>query len=345
MKYRQWFFVALSPLLLVVALVGVRSFGGSGGVASAHTGTGSAHLEIDMNGDGGWCTDIDTTAIHAAGVPYEVAICLSEDTDAPPQAFNVELLYDDTLNSCTDKANVSPMDDDNPDANSGVTTWGTSLGTGWDCSGSLPALNPVCDKDPTHTGPGKGLAFITCASTAGPWTLPIGETVSAPIAVVTLHASSPGVDNLDLANVAVYVPYGLDPLNTFGATDTKTGGTQPTPTVTPTRTTVPTATSTPSCGGVEQDPCPTSTVTPRAWTKTPTPEPTGTPTPTEPAPPPPPPPPPPPSGGTMPQVVPPGTGTGSGSVDWTISLMWTLAGAGALSVFLGGLYLRRARNR
>jgi len=47
----------------------------------------------------------------------------------------------------------------------------------------------------------------------------------------------------------------------------------------------------------------------------------------------------------MPQVVPPGTGTGSGSGDWTASLMWTLAGAGALSVFLGGLYLRRARNR
>jgi hypothetical protein len=47
----------------------------------------------------------------------------------------------------------------------------------------------------------------------------------------------------------------------------------------------------------------------------------------------------------MPQVVPPGTGTGSGSVAWTTSLMWTLAGAGALSVFVGGLYLRRARNR
>ena len=47
----------------------------------------------------------------------------------------------------------------------------------------------------------------------------------------------------------------------------------------------------------------------------------------------------------MPQGVPPGTGTGSGGVAWTTSLMWTLAGAGALSVFLGGLYLRRARNR
>jgi len=351
-------------LLLVVALVGVRSFGGSPDVAAAN----GAKIEIDMVKDGNdWCNPVNNAATHTVGpATYEVAICLTNAL-APPASFNIELKYNDLWNSCTDVANSGTGLDDNPDANAGPTVGGTywpsealSLGTvadaAWDCS--VGGTNyPVCDTNTAERGAGKGVAFLTCGAPSADLvdlTLPVGAGVSSPIAVVTLKAEGAGVDNLAFGIVKVadesvetIVACNVNDGWTacIGATDTKTG--EPAePTATPTATMTPAATNTP-CG---PGGCPTSTVTPRAWTKTPTPAPTGTPAPSEPGgpgepAPPPPPPPPPPSGGAMPQVVPPGTGTGSGGGAWTTSLMWTLAGAGALSVFLGGLYLRRARNR
>jgi len=356
MKYRQWFLLALSPLLLVVALVGVRSFGGSPDVAAAN----GAKIEIDMVKDGSdWCNPVNNAATHTVSANpldvYEVAICLT-NAEAPPASFNIELLYNDLWNSCTDVANAGTGLDDNPDANAGTTYWDTvghSLGTvGWDCSAGGTNY-PVCDTNTAERGAGKGVAFLTCGAPSadpGDLTLPVGASVSSPIAVVTLKAVGAGVDNLafGIVKVADYdvetiMACPADGANCVPAADTKEG--EPAePTATPTSTMTPAATNTP-CG---PGGCPTSTVTPRAWTKTPTPAPTDTPAPSEPGgpgEPAPPPPPPPPTGGTMPQVVPPGTGTGSGGGDWTTSLMWTLAGAGALSVFLGGLYLRRARNR
>jgi hypothetical protein len=52
-----------------------------------------------------------------------------------------------------------------------------------------------------------------------------------------------------------------------------------------------------------------------------------------------------PTGGQLPQVVPPGTGSGPDGIAWASTAVWLLAAAGAVSVSLGGLYLRRARRR
>jgi hypothetical protein len=329
MKYRQWFLLALSPLLFAVALVGVRSFGGPD-VAHAQ----APQLQLDLDQDSGWCNDIDNTANVQNGATHKAAICLTGvNTLAAVSDFNIVVNYTSTLNSCVSKGQSGTALDANPDFIS-------TVGTGWDCSGG--GLNyPKC-------GETAGQAFITCGTVNDPGTY---ATANSAIAVIEWTANNTGADALSWGAGAMYDYSGAlvvrcPGANCLGSTVTKQGPTSTPGPATPTNTPPPTATNTPWCGGLRQTPCPTSTPTPKSWTKTPTPTLTGTPAaPTEPAPPPPPPPPPPPTGGQLPAVVPPATGTGSGSVDWTISLMWALAGAGALSVFLGGLYLRRARNR
>ena len=346
MKYRQWFLLALSPLLFAVALVGVRSFGGSPDVAQAAV----PQLKLDLVEDTGWCDTINATDTVVTGHPHQAAICLT-GANLGPYTMDIIVKFGGAgLNTCLTESCTGACLDANPDA---ILTddSGPFGGTLWDCSGGDPALHPRCVDDPVEgagtPGPLPGEAFITCGTT---------DTVGAVdgnlvIAVIEWTADYAGTDTLtfgdsymadDEYNAIVSCPG----TNCIGASVTKTGETAPTPTNTPPPTATPTATATRSCGLPEQPAC---TPTPRAWTKTPTPAPTGTPAPSEPGepaqPPPPPPPPPPPTGGTMPQVMPPGTGTGSGGVDWTASLMWTLVGAGAFSVLLGGLYLRRARNR
>jgi len=324
MKYRQWFLLALSPLLLVVALVGVRSFDGSG-VAEAQ----APQLAIDMVQDTGWCNTIDSTASHTnIEGPYKVAICLTGAAGSPAASdFNIILTYDSQLNTCSSTGQTYPALDANPDFIS-------TVGTGWDCSSGSQNF-PKC-------GETAGRASITCGTTNDPGNL----AGNWAIALVTFSVAAGGTDNLAFGTTALYDYAGENIIrcpsaNCVGATDEKTGGAIPTPTSTPPP---PTATSTPWCGGVEQTPCPTSTPTSRAWTKTPTPTLTGTPAPSEPGEPAPPPPPPP-TGAQLPEVVPPATGTGGGGGAWTASLIWTLAGAGAFSILLGGLHLRRARNR
>jgi len=360
MKHRPLLFLVLPMLLLAVALFGVRSWSGSGDVASADVGTGTMHLEIDMVQDTGWCDTIDTSASHAEGAgSYQVAVCLSDANplnNEVPKAFQFNLEYNDTLNRClpvdcdTDAETEGIQGtcrDSNPDANDGTPAFSTpDLGSGWNCNAS-DVDPPLCDKDPL-TGAGHGVAYLSCFSTnAG--TLPVSTTTSEPIAVVTFQVLAGGTDNLKLNLVAMYGAAGgflfCDPPPAApgpckGATDNKTGGAVATPTNTAT------ATATPSCGGTEQPACPTSTPTSRAQTKTPTPAATSTPGVTEPTTAPPPPPPPPPSGGQQPVVTPPSTGTGSVGIAWTQLLMLALSGGAAFSLILGGgLYLRRAGNR
>ena len=351
-----WGAVALLAVILAVVLVPAGPGGPVPDQALAHIitpmgtpGDALVHLEIDAdatNGDGP-CNPVDATA--EVGGMHKVAVCLTSSS-VSPTAFNVEVHYDSNLNLCTVRNLGGMAFDDNPDANLGTTSWTTpNLGTGCDCASGTEAP-PTCDSPPGEgvtPAPGEKTAYISCVCSTA--TLPVGAGVSSPLAVVTFNALGvTGTDNLAFGVGAVYGAAGLilrcPGASCIGATDEKTGGATRVPTSTPTAS--PTATSTPWCGGLRQTPCPTSTPTPKAWTKTPTPTLTGTPVPTEPGGgPPPPPPPPPPTGGQLPEVVPPATGTGSGGVDWTTSLMWTLAGAGAFSVFLGGLCLRRARNR
>ena len=152
MKRWIWGLLALSAVGL--ALVAALFHSGSSGTprSSAHVNTGTAHLDIDMVKDGSdWCNPVNNAATHTVSANpldvYEVAICLT-DAEAPPASFNIEFLYNDLLNSCTNVTNVGTGLDDNPDANAGTTWWPSaalSLGTvGWDCSAGGTNY-PVCD--------------------------------------------------------------------------------------------------------------------------------------------------------------------------------------------------------
>ena len=54
---RRWLLAIPVLALVVVALIGSRLFGSSTEVASAHVGTGSVHVEIDMVKDGTGAND------------------------------------------------------------------------------------------------------------------------------------------------------------------------------------------------------------------------------------------------------------------------------------------------
>ena len=354
MKHRPLLFLVLPLLLLAMTLVGFRLFGGSTDVASAHVSTGTVHLEIDMVQDAGgtWCNPVQTSnpTPHVAAVPYQVAICLSDvQTGKGPQSISFDLLYNKDLNSCTDIDGGTQAIDDNPDFLQ--ASLGGSAGN-WDCNlSNTPEGQPRCDVDLTGDPADRGRARMLCINSTDEPTLPVGNGVSAPLALVTFTATGvTGVDNLDLQYVEMVdsgtliflTCWPTSATKCFGAADTKTGGGQiPTATNTSVPPT-PTITNTPCTNGR----CPTSTPTSRAQTRTPTPGPTNTPAPGEPtSSAPPPPPPPPPAGGQQPVVTPPSTGTGAGGVDWTIMLTWLMGGGAALSLFAGGLYLRRVANR
>jgi hypothetical protein len=163
---------------------------------------------MDITNGSGPCNPIDPARGISPDEPeFKVAICLT-GAEVPPGAFNVELIYDDTLDQCV------PVDcpegigclDTNPDANAGTTTWTTpDLGPGCDCSiGGQRA--PTCDYPPAEgvaPEPGKKTAYIdcTCPETA---TLPVGEGVSNPIAVVTFKNIAKGADTFTFGTVALY---------------------------------------------------------------------------------------------------------------------------------------------
>ena len=191
----------------LVAVMGVRSHGGSGNVASADVSTGAPHMEIDLVKETGeaWCQSITTSASRIAnGTPYEVAVCISDVADADNNpitlgAFQFDFKFDPQLNSCTEKGGTaSPALDANPDANEGTLSFSTpDLGAGWDCN-ILSAAPPTCAK-----GGVAGTAFIKCqcVSTAGcTSTLATGVGVSKPLAVITLNANAPGPDALKIVN-------------------------------------------------------------------------------------------------------------------------------------------------
>jgi hypothetical protein len=305
-------------------------------------------ISLDMDTSDGPCADIDAQTSHSEGQAYSIGVCATNlILGAPIGLLSVDVLYDDRLNLAPEVPDVAPAFDDNPDANLGLTTWGTNLGTGWQCDNSNNAF-PTGDK---NLAVGFGDAFISCSSANGPWALGDDET-SGVLAVITFVAIGGGVDTLSIEagllglgdgqEIGTCNPTITEPMSCVGGTDTKSGPTPLPPVATPT------STSTPSCGGPGQPVCPTSTATPKAWTMTPTPAPTATPTapaPSGPTQPPPPPPPPPPSGGGQPVVVPPPTGQGSDSS--ALPWMLTLIGIGVAGTsFIGaGLVLRRVRAR
>jgi len=352
MKHWHWISLVFLAVVLAVVALAVPRLGGGPEKGAAQV---PLVVSLDMDTSDGPCTDIDASASHGTGETYDVAICATGLYNGPGfgiGSFQFDVLYNDSLNAGTEVADAGTALDDNPDANE--NEYGDGLGSGWACDNTSLAF-PKGDKNPL-TGPGNGDAFIACNSLTGPYTLGDNETAGV-IAVIEFTAISGGDDSLTIEALG-YLAYpdaskmgtcldGDDyPMACTGGTDNKTGSTAtPTP-ITPT----PTPTNTPVCGGAEQPTCtptPTRTATRKAWTYTPSPTATGTAAPSEPSGPSEPqqPPPPPPTGGQLPQVVPPGTGSGPDGIPWAGTAVWLLAAAGAVSVSLGGLYLRRARRR
>ena len=188
----------------------------SGGTKQVEATDGvSLALDMDITNGSGPCNPIDPErAISEDGAEYKVAICLTGAV-LPPHALNIDLLYDDTLDQCVpvDCPGVGCLDT-NPDANAGTTAWTTpDLGTGCDCSigGEKP---PVCDDDPA-TGPDKGVAFIDCYCATA--TLPVGEGVSSPIAVVNFKNIAKGRATFTLGVAALYDEPGDNILRCPGA--------------------------------------------------------------------------------------------------------------------------------
>jgi hypothetical protein len=303
------------------------------------------------NGGGVPCAVIDDTANHDCESTYYVALCVEGlYIGYPVGSFTFDVLYDDLLNKVPDVANVKPALDDNPDGNVGGTTWPTGdIGLGptayWDCSAN-GASYPEGDIQPA-TGDQNGDAYITCESGDGPWNLGDNETHGV-LAVIEFRAIAEGDDAMTIATSGYIAnpdvsKYGectgtSYPMGCVGGVAHNEGEAVATNTPTPTATPAPTR--------CPNDICPTSEPTRKAWTKTPTPTVTATPAPTEPSgPSEPQQPPPPPTGGQLPQVVPPGTGSGPDGVPWASTAVWLLAAAGAVSVSLGGLYVRRVRRR
>jgi hypothetical protein len=343
MKRWHWIAIALLPLMVAAILVASPRLGGGTEQVEAQAGM---YLALDLDTGGGPCADIDDDVTHNVGETYNVGVCVG-GMETALGAIQFSVFYDDTLNSSPNTACATgDCLDTNPDANAGSTTWGTSLGSGWDCN-IMDLSPPKGDKDGVAAN-GTGEAFLGCWSLVGPWTLGDNEATGV-LAQVSFTAIAGGNDSLTIGSVIIGNAGGAEigscnptsevEMTCSGGYDDKIG---PTP-LPPTATITPTSAATRCPNGL----CPTSTPTVRAWTKTPTPVPTGTPAPPteQPTSPPPPPPPPPPSGGTGPKVVPPATGDGSSATPWTGTAVWVLVAAGALSLSLGGLCLRRARNR
>ncbi|MGD0116033.1 MAG: hypothetical protein ABSC13_08535 [Dehalococcoidia bacterium] len=351
MKRWHWMSLALLGGMAAVALIAVPRFtGGTPRVAAQE----APSLFLDMQQPGADpfspsnppCITPHATRTTVVGDTYEVAICL-DNAPSAPAAFNFDLLYNDQLNTCVTSANTNL--DSNPDANTGNTTFSsTSLGSGFDCTG-VGSAPPKCDTNPSP-GSGAGDAYLGCFQASGSPTLPTGQDVASPLAVVTFQAVAGGTDTLTLVNG---VASGADTLSYLScpelgscgtASDVKSGNTPvPQPTATPTAG----PTATPSCGLEDQPTCaptPTLTPTPKAHSPTPTATVTGTAT-TAAEVPPPPPAAPPPSGGAGPIVSPPNTGGGSDSAPWGMGIAWIIAFAAAVTLAGGTFYLRRARMR
>jgi sugar lactone lactonase YvrE len=248
---RPWAVLAAAVAVVVIALV---RLGAGGETVSGHSitstpGVPQFHVEIDTIQDGStFCEPVNDTSTEVFPHSHRVAVCV-KDPPAAIGAFQFDLVYDDTLNTAPEVANVGLALDDNPDANEGATTWpnsttGDDLGSGWDCSG-FGVQYPTGDTD-AGTGPGHGRAKIVCLNLLGPWTLGDNETEGV-LATVEFNVIGLGADTLHLENVEVADTMGGEmgscnpaisvPIPCFDATESKV---TPTPTPPPTYPPTPT---------------------------------------------------------------------------------------------------------
>jgi hypothetical protein len=273
------------------------------------------------------------------GETHSLALCLA-NVPTQIEGFSFTIDFNADLDQCVER--LCPGDDttcldSNPDANAGVTTFGTSLGPDWSCRIEGPGP-PFCGSGQvlqTSVLDGDslvGFATMSCERSQDGFTA-FGTSFldHITLATVDLKVIAAGTDHVVISSLDVWgsddVTIGqcgaiLADVNAntviegqmpcIGATDTKTTGTIRHRTATP----KPTATEEP-------------TVPPPA-TNTPVPPPPATPTPL---------------GGVGTQLVPPETGSGStgGDLLWVLALLAGTAGIAALAG--GGFYLRFARRR
>jgi hypothetical protein len=170
--------LAIAIAISVVALMGVRSLGGSTDVANAQ----APALALDLDGSDGWCTDIDASASVSNGSPHQAAICLLNSATSATD-FGITVNYNSGVNTCAAGNSTGKGLDSNPD-------FVVSPVGGYDCSNS-GLTYPSC---------AAGVAFIGCGTTdnsvalTGPWA----------IAVISWTASGVGTDNLSFGTTALY---------------------------------------------------------------------------------------------------------------------------------------------
>ena len=122
------------------------------GHVSSSTGATPVGLTVDADpGTGG----VQASASIGVALTFSVDVLISDVADL--QAFNFELVYDQTILSAPTLVSGSDTDR-NPDA---ADTFLTSTGRSWSCSPPAPSG----DVDPS---PSVGAAFISCFSTGVP---------------------------------------------------------------------------------------------------------------------------------------------------------------------------------
>ena len=200
MKSTSWLMTALLGVFLgIAALVPASHLGGVTKEAVAQ----SPELSLDADiSDGGPCASIDSEITAAPGEAFQVGVCV-QGIPSYLGAFQVSVIYDDTIVSAPEIPLSGGALDDNPDANAGATTWGEGLGENWTCDIVSLGQQPVGDGDP-ETGPGHGRADMICWSITGPWALGDDED-SGVLAVISFDANPdlPGATSLELADVGL----------------------------------------------------------------------------------------------------------------------------------------------
>jgi len=169
--------------------------GGIDGVTAA-----GPELAIDADiSNGGPCATVDSEIAVKPGQPFQAALCL-KGLSAGIAAFQLDLVYDDSVINAPEIALEGTALDDNPDVNAGITVWGEGLGTEWSCNILDMGLQPVGDND-TETGPGHGLAQIACWTVTGTSTL--GDNEDAGVLAVISFNGAPdktGDTTIEIAN-------------------------------------------------------------------------------------------------------------------------------------------------
>jgi hypothetical protein len=160
---------------------------------------GTTYLALDLNIANGVapCDIIDDEITVNGGDEVRIAVCAVSLRESP-LTFRFDVRYDDTIVSVPEVADDGPGTDDNPDANAGATTYGTTnLGPNWICVGGGRSY-PTGDKEPA-SGPNNGVAFSGACNGTGELTLGSEGVLS----VISIDAISPGVTSVAIAEASL----------------------------------------------------------------------------------------------------------------------------------------------